>query len=157
MIKSLRIDDRLMHAQVTFGWAQTFNIKGILIVSDRVAGNPISAMAAKLAKPDYCKLWIKNLEEGIAAIPKLNSFDYTTMVIVENVADALEIMKRTDCIHYVNMGGQRAGADRFPILETMYISQQDLQMLKEIENMGAEVEIRTLVTNNGHKVDEFLK
>ena len=51
MIKAMRIDDRLMHAQVTFGWANSLNAKGILIISDKVANDPTMKMAAQFAKP----------------------------------------------------------------------------------------------------------
>ena len=156
MIKALRIDDRLMHAQVTFGWANSLNVKGILVVSDRVANDPTMKMAVQFARPDAIKLWIKNLPDGIKAIPKLNSFSYNTMVLVDNVLDALKICKNTDCIHYVNMGGQRMGEGRHAILDTVYVSDQDLKELKQIEDLGIEVEVKKMITNPGYPLKNFL-
>ena len=156
MIKALRIDDRLMHAQVTFGWANSLNAKGILIISDKVASDSTMKMAAQFAKPAAVKLWIKNVEEGILAIPKMNSFNYNTMVLVENVKDALTICSACDCIKYVNMGGQRMGEGRHPILGTVYVSDTDLKNLQSIEDMGVKVEVKKMITDPGYPLKDFL-
>lgn len=156
MIKVLRIDDRLMHAQVTFGWTQSMNIKGILIISDKVASDKTMQMAVQFAKPQAVKLWIKNVEEGIAALPKLNSFDYNTMVLVESVSDAKKITQASDCIRYVNMGGMRNKEGRKPILGTIYVSDEDLADLKSMEESGIEVEVRKMITDTGYRISEFI-
>ena len=156
MIKAMRIDDRLMHAQVTFGWANSLNAKGILIISDKVANDPTMKMAAQLAKPEAVKLWIRTVEEGIEALPKLNSFAYNTMVLVDNVPDALRICRACDFIRYVNMGGQRTGEGRKSILGTVWVSDQDLADLKAIEDMGVEVEVKKMITDPGYPLKNFL-
>ena len=156
VIKVLRIDDRLMHAQVTFGWAQSFNVKGILIISDKVANDSTMKMAAEFAKPESLKLWIKNEADGIAALPKLNGFSYNSMVLVDNVSTALKICKQCDLIKYVNMGGQRVGEGRKSILETIWVSDKDLQELKEIEDLGVKVEVQKMITDPGYPVKTFL-
>lgn len=156
MIKVLRIDDRLMHAQVTFGWVQSFNIKGILIISDRVINDNTMMTAVQFAKPQSVKLWVKGMDEGIKAISKLSTFDYNSMVLVESVQDALKIVQSTDCIHYVNMGGTRMKDNRKPILGTIYVSDEDLKELQEIEQMGIEVEVRKMITDNGYRIKDFV-
>lgn len=156
MIKVLRIDDRLMHAQVTFGWSQSFNVKGILIASDRAAGDATIKMAAQFAKPDMMKLWIKSVDDSILAIDKLNAFEYNTMILCDNVQDALKIVKSTNCIKYVNMGGSRVGEGKHPILGTIYVSQKDLDDLAEIEHMGIQVEVKKMITDSGYSLKEFL-
>lgn len=156
MIKVLRIDDRLMHAQVTFGWAQSFNVKGILIISDRVANDPTMKMAAEFAKPESMKLWIKNINDGIQSLPKLNGFSYNSMILVENPSTALEVCKRCNLIKYVNMGGQRVGEGRRAILDTIWVSDSDLQDLKSIENLGVQVEVQKMITDPGYPLKNFL-
>lgn len=39
MITLLRIDDRLIHGQVAYGWTQALDVSVILIVNDDVATN----------------------------------------------------------------------------------------------------------------------
>ncbi|MBQ0036094.1 MAG: PTS sugar transporter subunit IIB [Firmicutes bacterium] len=156
MIKVLRIDDRLMHAQVTFGWAQNFNVKGILIISDHVANDPTMKMAAEFAKPEGMKLWIKTVDEGIAVLEKLNGFSYNSMVLVENPAVALKVCQNCDLIKYVNMGGQRVGAGRKSILDTIWVSDQDLLDLKSIEDLGVTVEVQKMITDPGYPLKNFL-
>ena len=156
MIKALRIDDRLMHAQVTFGWANSLGAKGILIVSDRVAGDATMKMAAQFARPEAIKLWIRDLKEGLEVIPKVHSFSYNTMVLVDNVPDALAICRAHSCIQYVNMGGQRTAEGRTPILGTVFVSRQDLEDLAAIEALGVQVEVKKMITDPGYPLKNFL-
>ncbi len=156
MIKALRIDDRLMHAQVTFGWANSLNAKGILIISDRVANDPTMKMAAQFARPEAIKLWIRTVKEGIEALPKLHSFGYNTLILADNVADALQVCKACSFVKYVNMGGQRMAEGRNPILGTVYLSQQDLNDLKSIQDLGVEVEVKKMITDPGYPLKNFL-
>lgn len=156
MIKVLRIDDRLMHAQVTFGWAQSFNVKGILIISDKVANDSTMKMAAEFAKPESMKLWIKNVNDGIKSLEKLNSFSYNSMVLVDGTETALKICQESKVIKYVNMGGQRMQEGRKPILETIWLSERDFSNLKAIEELGVEVEIQKMITDPGYPLKNFL-
>lgn len=156
MIKVLRIDDRLMHAQVTFGWAQSYNVKGILIISDKVVNDPTMKMAAEFAKPESMKLWIKGVDDGIQSLTKLNGFSYNSMVLVESPAIALKVCQNSDVIKYVNMGGQRIGEGRRSILDTIWLSDKDFDDLKAIENLGVTVEVQKMITDPGYPLKHFL-
>lgn len=156
MIKVLRVDDRLMHAQVTFGWAQNYNVKGILIVSDKVANDPTMKMAAEFAKPESMKLWIKTVEEGIKVLEKLNGFSYNSMILVDNTETALKLCQNCKSIKYVNMGGQRVAEGRRSILDTIWVSDSDIENLKSIENLGVQVEIQKMITDPGYTLKDFI-
>ena len=98
MVKMIRIDDRLLHGQVMVSWIKYLRIQGILIVSDSVASDEMKKMAVTVAKPADIRLFIKNVEEGIAAMEKLNGFSYDSLVIVENVADARRLVENCPCL-----------------------------------------------------------
>ena len=156
MVKVLRIDDRLMHAQVTFGWANSLGVKGILIISDRVMNDPTMQTAAQFAKPARVKLWMKGLADGIAAVEKMNGFSYNTMIIVDNVKDALAVCERCDCVKFVNMGGQRMQEGRSPVLGTVFLSSEDWADLKKIEDLGVKVVVQKMITDPGYPLKHFL-
>ena len=56
MIKTLRVDDRLLHGQVIASWMKALSIDSILIASDSTAHDEIKAMSVRVAKPLNTKL-----------------------------------------------------------------------------------------------------
>ena len=61
MVKLLRIDDRLIHGQVAYGWTQALGVSVILIVNDDVAHNEMRKVAYNVGKPAGCKLYFRDM------------------------------------------------------------------------------------------------
>lgn len=159
MIKMIRIDDRLIHGQVMVSWINYLKISGILIVSDSVANDEIRKTALNVARPADLKLFVKNVQEGIASIEKLNGFSYDSIVITENVPDALALVKNCPVLKgiTVNMGGQKMGPDRKRIADLVCLSENDLKDLREIEALGANLEIRKLSSEPPQKLQNLVR
>ena len=158
MIKRLRIDDRLMHAQVVMNWSKHLSIGGILIASDTVAASSMRQMAVKVSKPSEMKLFIKNMKDAIAAVDKLNHFNYNSMILVENVPDALELVKNCPCLLNVTVtaGGQKMGEGRRLVSDLLCLSDEDIRMLQEIEAIGAKVEVQKLPEDRPKRISDVI-
>lgn len=158
MVKMIRIDDRLLHGQVMVSWIKYLRIQGILIVSDSVASDEMKKMAVTVAKPADIRLFIKNVEEGIAAMEKLNGFSYDSLVIVENVADARRLVENCPCLKgiTVNMGGQKMAEGRRRLADLVCLSEQDIEDLRQIEAAGAKVEVRKLSSETPKKLADIV-
>ena len=53
-ISLVRIDDRLIHGQVAFGWTTALGINTILVVNDDAKNDQMKSMALNLAKTFQC-------------------------------------------------------------------------------------------------------
>lgn len=159
MIKRVRIDDRLMHAQVVMNWSRYLSIGGILIVSDAVAADSMRQMAVKVSKPANMKLFIKSVQEAIGVVEKLNGFSYNSMIVVENVPDAYALMKNCPCLREVTLtaGGQKMADGRRRVSDLLCLSEEDIRLLEEIEQMGCKVEIRKLPEDTPKTVADIAK
>lgn len=160
MIKLIRMDDRLLHGQVMANWVNGMGIGGVLIVSDAVAGDEMRKMALNLAKPSSLKLFFKNMEEGIASLEKLNGFSYNSMILTENVQDALTLVERSEVLRgiTVNIGGQRPGEGRsHRVSDCLVLSDADIADMKKMEALGAKVEIRKLSSETAKTVADISK
>ena len=158
MIKRLRIDDRLMHAQVVMNWSKHLSIGGILIVSDEVASSSMRQMAVKVSKPSDMKLFIKSVKDAIGVVDKLNGFSYNSMIVVENVPDALALVKNCPCLLDVTVtaGGQKMGEGRRLVSDLLCLSDEDIRMLQEIEALGGKVEIRKLPEDSPKRISDII-
>lgn len=159
MIKLIRMDDRLLHGQVMANWVNGLNIGGVLIVSDAVAKDDMRKMALNLAKPSSMKLFIKNMAEGIAALEKLNGFSYNSMILTENAKDTLALVEGSPVLSgiTVNIGGQRPGEDRHRVSDTLCLSDEDIGMIRKMEDLGAKVEIRKLSSERAKTLADIMK
>lgn len=156
MITLLRIDDRLIHGQVAYGWTQALGVSVILIVNDDVATNEMRKIAYNVGKPAGCKLYFRNVKDGIDAVKKLNASAYKCLILVDNVKDALTLVKECGCIRTVNLGGQRMAEGKRFISTLVAVDDNDIAMLKEIESLGTELEIRKVPADSIKRLNELI-
>lgn len=94
MISLMRIDDRLIHGQVAFGWSTSLGINVILVVNDEAKNDQMKAMALNLAKPNNVTLYIRGVQESGEIVEKFaQSKKNNVLVLVKNTKDALELVK----------------------------------------------------------------
>ena len=156
MVKLLRIDDRLIHGQVAYGWTQALGVSVILIVNDDVAGNEMRKVAYNVGKPAGCKLYFRDVKEGVESVKKLEASNHKCLVLVDNVKDALTLVKESGCIRTVNLGGQRMADGKRFITTLVAVDDSDIAMLKEIEAAGTEVEVRKLPSETKRRLEELI-
>lgn len=105
MIKSLRIDERLIHGQVAMTWTKSLNLTGLIVASDEAATNEIQKMTLKMAAPSDIKTIICTVENAIAMLKDPRADKMRLMVITPTVADAVTIAKALPTqIEMVNVG-----------------------------------------------------
>ena len=88
-LKLVDIDDRLIHGQVATTWIPDFGIESAIIVSDKVANDPVQKSVAGLAAPDI-KVSVFGVEKFIEVLKK-TELKKATMVLFTNPIDALKL------------------------------------------------------------------
>jgi PTS system, IIb component len=147
MIKLVRIDHRLLHGQVAFSWTKFLDSDCILLASDDLVKDELKMAAMRMAKPTGIKLVMKSIEDSIKALNSGVTDKYKLFIIVESVEDAYRISKEVSAIKTINVGGMKARDDRMQISKAVFVSQDDIQKLKELDKMGIELEVRLVPTD----------
>ena len=93
MIECVRVDYRLLHGQVAVSWCSALGINCILLVTDTLKDDPIRVTSVKLAKPESCKLVVKNVSESIEAVKSKVTDKYKLMVVCETVDEGVKLVK----------------------------------------------------------------
>ena len=146
MIKNLRVDHRLLHGQVAFSWTSALGADCILIACDDVMKDDIRKMSIKMAKPQGVKLVIKDINDSIKALNSGATDKYKLFIIVENVADAYRLMTETNMINSVVLGGTKATNETKNISKAVNLTDQEINLVKDLINKDFEVEIRMVPT-----------
>ncbi|HAQ0202481.1 TPA: PTS sugar transporter subunit IIB [Enterococcus faecium] len=151
MIILTRVDHRLLHGQVAFSWVQNLGTDCILIANDDVTTNELRKTAIKLAKPQGVKLVIKSIEDSIKAIQSGVTDKYKLFIVVESVADAYRLAKNCPTVTEINLGGTKATSETHNISKSINLTDQEIGLVKELEEKGVKVEIRMVPTDKAVK------
>lgn len=147
----VRIDDRLIHGQVTIGWAQVLQPDRILLVNDAIAKNSWQKKLYEAVVPSEMSVSILTIEEAAKELLG-GAFDAEKIfMIVESPQDVLVLLRRGLAIKSVNVGGLHYTDDKHRLLPYVFVTEQDIRLFKELMAMGIEVECRDVPT--AKKVD----
>ncbi|MDZ5034228.1 PTS sugar transporter subunit IIB, partial [Clostridium perfringens] len=62
--------------------------------------------------------------------------------VVESVEDAYRLANGAPAITSINIGGMKATEDRKQISKAVFVSENDVKMMKELGSKGIELEVR---------------
>ena len=134
MIEVLRVDDRLLHGQVAVSWTRYFKVDVILVANDHLITDKDMQVAFKLATPAGIVLSMKSLQGAVNVINNPKHAARKIMVITKDLNDAKFICENTKgAIKDILLGGLRNGEEKKQIDMNSYMSDQDIQVMDEIE------------------------
>lgn len=139
MIKLTRIDHRLLHGQVAFSWTKFLESDCILLASDALVKDELKMNAMRMAKPTGVKLVMKSIDDSIKALNSGVTDKYKLFIIVESVEDAYRLVNACPAITSVNVGGMKSREDRKQVSKAVFVSDDDVEKLKELNNKGIEL------------------
>lgn len=157
MIKQVRVDHRLLHGQVAFSWTKFLGADCILIAGDRVVKDELRSAALRLSKPSGIKLVIKSIEDSIAAINSGATDKYNLFIVIESVLDAKRLCDGVETIKSINLGGVKSEADKKQISKAVFLSEEEMQMIRDLDDRGIEVEVRMVSDDTSVKAMDLIK
>ena len=122
-LKLVDIDDRLIHGQVATTWIPDFGIESAIIVSDKVANDPVQKSVAGLAAPDI-KVSVFGVEKFIEVLKK-TELKKATMVLFTNPIDALKLHENGLPFDYLNVSGMRFNEQRHRLHKNMSVTAEE--------------------------------
>lgn len=155
MLKSLRVDHRLLHGQVAFSWTSALDADCILIANDSVMKDDLRKTTIKMAKPNGVKLVIKNIDDSIAAINSGVTDKYKLFIVVESIQDAYKLVKGTN-IRKINLGGTKATSETRNISKAVNVTKEETDLIKELIQDGIDVEIQMVPEDTAIKAEKVL-
>jgi len=138
-----RIDDRLLHGQVVVSWIPYLKINEIIIVDNEYAKDAFMTTIIKDAAPGNLAVQVLAVNEAADYLE--NDDDGLRILIlsryIENIAKLIELNVP---INKVNVGGLGNMPGRKRFLNSIHLSDDELNILKDLKNKNIEVEIKML-------------
>lgn len=144
VIAVLRIDDRLIHAQVVIGWCRVVHTDRIIVADDGVAGSEWEkSLYMNAASPDI-KVSILSLVDTVDQF-RGGVFDSEDVILlVKSPQSALTLIELGLDVDEVNVGGLHYGECKEKILDHVYVSTEERRALRELVKRGVTLEARAL-------------
>jgi mannose/fructose/N-acetylgalactosamine-specific phosphotransferase system component IIB len=153
----IRVDDRLIHGQVTAGWVRPLGIERIILANDSIANDVWERDIYKLAVPPEIEVKIFPVA-GAVDYMKTNNDKKKSMVVINSLKDALSIVKSGIKVLKVNIGGLHFEAGKKSFATYIFLSVEDVKYAKEIIECGVSLEGREIpgspVINLDHLIRE---
>jgi mannose/fructose/N-acetylgalactosamine-specific phosphotransferase system component IIB len=144
MISLIRIDDRLIHAQVVIGWGRVLHPDRMVIADDHVASSDWEQSLYAAASPPEIKVSILSLEETVRQL-KGGVFDREKLIIlVEHPRSVLGLMDLGLEIDTINVGGLHYAKGKEKVLDHVYLDEEERSALRELVKRGVTLEARAL-------------
>ncbi|MCD6381307.1 MAG: PTS sugar transporter subunit IIB [Candidatus Odinarchaeota archaeon] len=138
-IVHVRIDDRLIHGQITVKWVRYLRADTILIVNDETDKNPALKMVCKMAAPSEISVEVLSAKE---AADKIKSGFYDkrrVFVICKYPRDAANLVRNGVNLEHVNLGNMSGSSDAFKITPSIYLQRDQVEDYKFLAENGVKL------------------
>ena len=161
MISMIRLDERLIHGQVAVVWSRYLGVDRIVVANDEILNNETQIMALKMSVPAGIKAFFVSVDKAIALLNNPKSNDLKILVVIDNPKDALKIAEKVQHIPLINLGNygrmnNPEGKEKRQLSKTIFVSEQDEQVLRQLIDTGVKVNIQPVPTDQDISLNEVL-
>lgn len=141
-----RIDDRLIHGQVTTVWSKVANAQRIIICNDEVYNDEVRRTLLRQAAPPGMKVNVVNIEKAVAVYHNPQYQDETVFYLFTRPQDALAMVRQGVKIGTLNIGGMAWRPDKKQLTKAVSLD-DDINAFHELNNLGIILDLRVVASD----------
>lgn len=125
-VQMLRIDNRLVHGQVTTNWIRVLDIDRIIVVSNSVAKDHMRRLLIEQAVPSY--IYINVIDEAkMIRLLKDERFNHLRpLVLVEDVHTARLLVENGLLVPKINIGSLSFSDGKIMVTDSISVNDQEI-------------------------------
>lgn len=140
-----RLDDRLIHGQVTVGWTRLLQINRILVINDKVAKDPMQQAVLELAAPAGIKVTPCTVADGIQRLTQTEIISKTSlMLIFANPTDVVTVLEAGVTIPYLNVGGLQFKPGKTQVSKAVSVDEADVKAFRALHETGIALTVQMM-------------
>ncbi|MDN2452943.1 mannose/fructose/sorbose PTS transporter subunit IIB [Lactobacillus sp. UCMA15818] len=161
IITLARIDDRLIHGQVTTVWSKKSKADRIIIVDADVYQDDIRKTLLKQACPPGMKVNIVNVAKAIAVYNNPKYADEKVFYLFTKPSEVLNLVKGGVSLNNLNIGGMQFREGKTQVTKSISVDSADVAAFKELDSLGVHLDLQVVEsdphTNFMDKIAEKFK
>lgn len=148
MILHMRIDNRLIHGQVTTSWVGAIGADLLMVVNDEVAQDLIQKQMLPLAARGV-KTLVISIEDAVKYI-KENPDKEKIMIIAKFPSDAIRLLEAGLKPQEINVGNQAPlpGTKFKMVTKSIAVTSEDAEIYRKIEGLGFHLTTQMMPSNS---------
>ncbi len=151
-----RIDDRLIHGQVTTGWSKEFKISKIIVINDDISKDTIRVNLLKQVSPPNMTSHVINIDKFIKVYNNPKYSQENVLLLFTNPTDIIKIIKKGIKIKSINIGGISFKKNKIQITDSICVDKKDIKSFYKLHKMNVELEIRKVPNDKKINLIEIL-
>ncbi len=152
----IRIDDRLIHGQVTVGWGSYLNPDRIVLVSNEIALNEWEKELYQNCVPFNFAVSILTIDDTIDSLKKKTFNDERVIILGESPEIFVELVKKGAKFQQINIGGMHFNENKLKILSFIFVSKKDIEDFKYLQEKEIELICQDLPQAKKNNLSELL-
>jgi PTS system mannose-specific IIB component len=154
MIVLARIDDRLIHGQVTVGWSRFLGAEKLVVISDEFANDEMQRSFLEMAVPETAAFDLGSVAEIAERLKNPAYLARPTILLAASPREYRRlILDHGAAIAEVNLGGQRTIEGTRKVCDGILLTEEAWQDLVALHDAGVFIDLRMIPSNE--KVDLF--
>jgi mannose/fructose/N-acetylgalactosamine-specific phosphotransferase system component IIB len=151
-----RIDDRLLHGQVAFGWGGPLRPTWIALVSDSLRADPARASLYLFAAPEGARAVTLSVSEALETPTRDAIESERAFLLFPGAEEPLRLKQGGFPLEEVNVGGLHHAPGKVAVLPFVYLDEGDKEMLRSLARLGVRLVAQDLPTNPPHRLEPLL-
>jgi mannose/fructose/N-acetylgalactosamine-specific phosphotransferase system component IIB len=144
-----RVDDRLIHGQVVIGWGRPLGINLIILVDDQVATSAWEQELYRMAVTPDIEVRFVTVAQAAGEMAGWEANGKRGLVLTGDLETMAALHRASPkLVHKINLGGIHHRPGRRERLPFVYLSDQELKTLQELEADGAVITAQDLPTTS---------
>lgn len=142
-----RIDDRLIHGQVTTVWSKVANAQRIIICNDDVYNDEVRRTLLRQAAPPGMKVNVVNLEKAVAVYHNPQYQNESVFYLFTNPQDVLTMVQQGVKIATLNIGGMAWRPEKKQLTKAVSLDQTDIDAFRQLDQLGVILDLRVVASD----------
>lgn len=142
-----RIDDRLIHGQVTTVWSKVANAQRIIICNGDVYNGDVRRTLLRQAAPPGMKVNVVNIEKAVAVYHNPQYQDETVFYLFTNPQDVLTMVQQGVKIATLNIGGMAWRPGKKQLTKAVSLDAADIDAFQQLDKLGVKLDLRVVASD----------
>ena len=156
-IALLRVDERLIHGQVTMGWARSTGANLLLAINDKVAKDAFQKNVMKMAAPPGVDIEIVSVDEAAENLKNSTYANRSVLLLVRNPMDGVRLIEQGVELKKINIGGVRQPGANIKLTKEVQATPEELEAWKKLDQMDVKMEVQWLPGQGITNLNEIVR
>ena len=143
MIALARVDDRLVHGQVTAGWVPHLRATVVVVANDRIAADPLLTGIVKASTAGVPVEVLSVADAGRRGAAGAWERE-AALILFESLQDALRALDAGLPVTRLNLGGLRHDDGRLCLCDGVTLDGDDCDLVRQLCRRGVSVDVRLM-------------